>query len=374
MKIWHLISNRWNSAISEYAVSMAKATQNLGHEILVTPLKEGPVAGRFQDANFKVASVDHFGPAKYGKLSTINGHFLPDVIITYGGPETTAAMFLKGKSKLVRFHGYKSDDGSLLQAVTKRLGHFHVDTVIVPSNFVAEGLRDVFSMAVNVVTLGCDTEIFHLIENERLPRPELLIFGRLDPVKGHREFFSIFKEILELSVAKNHPRPKLRIVGLPANLSVRHIIEAARTLKISEDDYEIQCERVANVAEFMSRVSLGVVSSLGSEVICRVAEEFLLCGTPVVTTGVGSLPELFVNETFGGCYGPADGQTQQGDANNQEEHQKAAAKIYDILRNSHLENMTARRTRSEEARKHFSILKMQQQFKEILGKAMEQAP
>ena len=362
MKIWHLISNRWNSAISEYALSTAKVTCALGHDILVTPLLEGPVAARFQEAQIKVLPVDHFGPAKFAKLSTINGNFLPDVIFTYGGPETTAAMFLKGKAKLIRFHGYKSDDGSLLQAVTKRLGHFHVDAVIVPSNFVAEGLRDLFSMAVNVVTLGCDTEIFHLTQNEREPRPELLIFGRLDPVKGHREFFSTFKILLEMSEVNQHPRPKLRIVGLPANLSVRHIIEAARVLNISPDDYEIQCERVANVAEFMSRVSLGVVPSLGSEVICRVAEEFLLCGTPVVTTDVGSLPELFVHESFGGCYGPSNG------PGNGPKDQASALKIYDILRRSHAENMATRRARSEEARRHFSLGTMQENISELLKK------
>jgi glycosyltransferase involved in cell wall biosynthesis len=367
MKIWHLISNRWNSAISEYALSVAKATRALGHETVVTPLQEGPVAVRFQESNFKVTPVEHFGPAKYGKLATISGNFLPDVIFTYGGPETTAAMFLKGKSKLFRFHGYKSDDGSLLRAVTKRLGHFHVDAVLVPSNYVAAGLRDIFSMAVDVVTLGCDTEIFQLKENDRMPRPELLIFGRLDPVKGHREFFSIFKRLLEISEEKNHPRPKLRIVGLPANLSARHIMEAASVVGVLSDDYEIQCERVANVAEFMSRVSLGVVPSLGSELICRVAEEFLLCGTPVVTTDVGSLPELFVHESFGGCYSQSDEAIDSKQRPN-ERIEKAADQIYAVLHQSHGENLQARRARSDHARKHFSILNMQQRLNEILAR------
>jgi glycosyltransferase involved in cell wall biosynthesis len=353
MKIWHLISNRWNSAISEYALSAAKATRDLGHQVLMTPLSEGPVEGRFKEAKFEVSSVDHFGPARFGKLSSIAGKFIPDVIFVYGGPETTAALFLKGQARLIRFHGYRSADGGLIQAVARRLGHFHVDTVMAPSNYVADGLREVFSTAVDIVTLGCETEIFNFKDVQREVRPELLIFGRLDPVKGHREFLPIFKHLLNMAEAQNHVRPKLRVVGLPANLSVRHILESAKVLNIGAEDIGIQCERVANVAEFMSRVALGVVPSLGSEVICRVAEEFLLCGTPVITSDVGSLPELFIHPSFGAYYGNSEGQ-------------KIAEMIYPILTDSHAESLSARRARGEEAKKHFSLSSMRQGLKEIL--------
>ena len=353
MKIWHLISNRWNSAISEYAFSAAKATKAMGAEILVTSLVESPIEARFKNAEFELQSIDNFGPGRFARLASIGSKFMPDVIFTYGGPETTAALFLKSKAKLIRFHGYKTEEKGPMSVLSRKLGHLHVDQIIAPSEYVAAGLRDVVSCPVTVVTLGCDEDFFSLRELERNERPELLIFGRLDPVKGHREFLRTFKEILEISVRETHPRPKLRIVGLPANISAKHITEEAKLLGLLPDDIDVFCERISNVSELMSKVSLGVVSSLGSEAICRVAEEFLLCGTPVVSTGAGSLPEVFMKPAFGVCYG----------FNNDPE---AAALIYKTLRQSHLEQMPDRQKRAADARHYFSIARMSESLAALM--------
>lgn len=353
MKIWHLISNRWNSAISEYALSAARATSALGADVLVSPLLGSPIEKRFLSANCRLSSVENFGPGQFSRIAAINDKFKPDVIFTYGGPETTAAFFFKGKAKLIRFHGYKTDPKGAIGSAARKLGHIHVDAVLVPSEFIADGLRDAFSCPVEVVTLGCDTELFNFRDISRSPRPELLIFGRLDPVKGHREFFTLFKKMLRLSEEKGSPRPKLRIVGVPANLSVRHVMESAQQLGVSPEDFDIQADRISNVSDLMSKVSLGVVSSLGSEAICRVAEEFLLCGTPVVTTDVGSLKEVFIRETFGACYGRNDS------AN-------APEIISTVLLSSFGETTSDRRARAEEAKRHFSIEAMSEHLKRLI--------
>ena len=353
MKIWHIVSNRWNSAIAEYALSAARATKALGAEILVTPLMSTPIEERLKTIGFEPTSIEHFGPGKYSALSKIARNFEPDVIITYGGPETTAAMLLKGRAKLIRFHGYKSEQKHPVASVARALGHFHVDQVIAPSEFVAAGLRGTFAPPVDVVTLGCDTDVFQFKAIPRAERPELLIFGRLDPVKGHREFLRVFKEILELAEKNKTPRPKLRIVGLAANLSPLHITEEARGIAISAEDLDIHCQRVSNVAELMSKASLGIVSSLGSEVICRVAEEFLLCGTPVVTTNVGSLPEIFFSTSFGACYETQD-------------DKRAAESIYNRLMLSFEETTDSRETRARDAKRIFSIEAMSKSLEIIL--------
>jgi glycosyltransferase involved in cell wall biosynthesis len=353
MKIWHIVSNRWNSAISEYALSAARATKAFGADVLVTPLTSSPLEERLKAAGFEVAGVEHFGPGKYPALTKIAGRFEPDVIITYGGPETTAALLLKGRAKLIRFHGYKTEQSHPVASMARALGHFHVDKVITPSEFVAQGLRGPFAPPAEVLTLGCDTDVFQFKDIPRAERPELLIFGRLDPVKGHREFLPVFKKILDIAERKKTPRPKLRVVGLVANLSPLHITEEAKKMGIPADDLEIHCQRVSNVAELMSKVSLGVVSSLSSEVICRVAEEFLLCGTPVVTTGVGSLPEIFFKESFGSSYDTKD-------------EESAAEIIYKTLMNSFQEKSATREARARDAKSHFSIDVMSKSLELIL--------
>jgi glycosyltransferase involved in cell wall biosynthesis len=345
MKVWHLISNRWNSAISEYALSAARALKLAGAETLITPLQSSPIEARFIAHEFSVESVDHFGPSKYGRLVALSKKFDPDIIFTYGGPETTAAMFIKNGRKLIRFYGQRADGLGMTRQFFGRVGHFHVDRLIAPSYFVGEPLRGITGGEVDVVPLGCDQKKFSFLDTSRAKRPEILIFGRLDPVKGHREFLPILKELIIMAKSKGDPIPRLRIVGMPANLSPSHLRAEADQFDLSEDDLIIQCEQVANVAALMSESSLGLVSSLGSEVICRVAQEFLLCGTPVITTGVGSLPEVFVDKSFGNYY----------------DHTKpaeAAAKIYNWLCLGHCESNLQRQARSLAAKRVFSIERM----------------
>ena len=49
--------------------------------------------------------------------------------------------------------------------------------------------------------------------------------------------------------------------------------------------------RVENISELINSSMLGVIPSLWSEDICRVAQEFLLCGVPVFVSGVGALED-----------------------------------------------------------------------------------
>jgi len=354
MKIWHLISNRWNSAISEYALSSALACRELGFETFVTPLGASPIESRFIEKSFELQSIDHFGPSRYAKLAALGAHFSPDIILTYGGPETTAAMFMKGHRKLIRFHGQRASEQGPWAVFARKFGQLHVDRIITPSSFVADGLRKTAQCPIDIVPLGCDEKKYCFKDVDRGERPELVIFGRLDPVKGHREFLTIFGRLTEIAKQEKRLAPLLRIVGLPANLSSRHLLEGAATLGVSSEDIEIQCERITDVAALMSRASLGVIPSIGSEVICRVAEEFLLCGTPVVTTNVGSLPEIFVEPGFGHCYGDHD-------------NLEGAARIFQELVNSHGESSADRLARAQLAASHYSIKTMSETLSKTIS-------
>jgi len=46
---------------------------------------------------------------------------------------------------------------------------------------------------------------------------------------------------------------------------------------------------------FMQNATFGVISSLGSETICRVGVEFLQAGVPVIYSHAGALPEVFAD-------------------------------------------------------------------------------
>lgn len=71
----------------------------------------------------------------------------------------------------------------------------HCSGVIVPCNALYEQLTQLkLKSPVQLIPMGIDGQEFFLnqqnIDNFEYSRPLLQIVGRLDPVKGHRHFFS----------------------------------------------------------------------------------------------------------------------------------------------------------------------------------------
>lgn len=306
MKVWHLLSNRWNSAITEYALSAARALEAVGHRSLFSPLIGSPAEKRAKESGLETISVGKFSLKALPTLRAVQRQHVPDIVIAYGGPETFLLPWIRGstKTRLVRFRGHGLGPTGLVADLKQRFSLRHMDLVLTPSERLAVEMRERrLHGVIQSATLGCDTERFFRKSFGVNPaRPELVIFGRFDPVKGHREFMGLFAKLLR-DVPTSDPKPVLHIVGQPANVTGGDLRLAGETLGLSYGaDFRITEDRVQDVASLMSGATVGVVSSLGSEIICRVAEEFLLCGTPVVTSEVGSLKEVFKEESFGTAY------------------------------------------------------------------------
>ena len=230
---------------------------------------------------------------------------------------------------------------------------------MVPSEFVAVALRKVSDLSVEVVPLGVDEDFFVRPQiSKKIDRPSLLIFGRFDPVKGHREFMKIMARIKCDWPIEFGRSPVLNIVGRPANLSVTHLREAClESGLVWDDDVVVHAGTVDVVPLLLSQQTLGVVSSLGSEYICRVAEEFLLCGTPVIVSGAGSLDEVLVNETFGASYRGAD-------------VSEAAHLISQRLRRHFSESVNEKNMRSADAKKIFSLKTMSLNLEAVVNRVL----
>lgn len=119
----------------------------------------------------------------------------------------------------------------------------------------------------------------------------LAIVGRLGRVKGHHLLFQSFQQLLALCpqtillVIHTHlekDRPELLL--LQAYAAILGISSSIRFIGPRED-----------IASIMKFADIGVVSSIDSEVICRVATEFFSQGTPVVALPTGCLPEIIFN-------------------------------------------------------------------------------
>lgn len=342
-KVWHLISNRWNSAITEYALSAARSLEEVGVENLFSPLEGSPAEKRAKQYGLQVSSFKDFSAKEAGTYKDTFKTFKPDAVIVYGGPESFLARFSPSKTKVFRFRGNEVST-SFFTRLNQRLSLSHVEKIIVPGGPLLKDCRSIFGDGrVDSIILGCDTSAYKTsLEARKRDRPRLMIFGRFDPVKGHKEFMQIFRGVLDIW-PKNAPMPQLVIAGEPANISVETLRNDALRAGVAEH-VVITTGRFPDVAEMMSSVSVGVVSSLGSEQICRVAQEFLLCGTAVALSGVGSLDDVLF-EGAGFSYG---GRTES----------ETATKLVDLLLKTHQETNQARLERATAAAERFSFAAM----------------
>ncbi len=298
--VWHLCSNRWNSAITEYALSAARALSLSGDTQTFFALKNSPAAQRAKNY-LSTLEVPSFSLSLIFYLGRLFFSTRPHIVVTYGGPETVLAQIFKlfFKFKLYRFRGYEIPEHA--SGLQFQISHMGVDGIIAPSQGIARRMKHLIPFKpVEVVPLGVDQDKFKRAAfRPSILEAEFLIVGRFDPVKGHAEFLKIWKKFTQRREGRL-PKPMLHIIGEAANLSQDYIKIAVSEAGLKLDrDVKLTFGRHPNLPDAMSKAAVGVISSLGSEIICRVAEEFLLCGTPVMVSGVGSLGEvMFENAGF----------------------------------------------------------------------------
>jgi glycosyltransferase involved in cell wall biosynthesis len=231
------------------------------------------------------------------------------MIISYGGPENFL-MSLAGRRtniKKIRVRARAHENDVTTNLMRKRAVCWGVDALVVPSQIYQSYFSSFCTIPVHMVTLGIDLSRYQFeatLRDGQFRRPTLTILGRLDPVKGHQKFFAVYKKLLE--GWENHlPRPLLKVVGEPANISVEELMRSAAELglKIDEDISFVSWKvDAAALKTILVQSDVGVISSLDSEIICRVGEEFLVAGVPVFVSGAGSLRELLFSSLAGSCY------------------------------------------------------------------------
>ncbi len=351
MKIWILSSNRWNSAITEYALSMARSLKEGGHEVLFTPLWGSPAHTRADQLGLTVVPLTTFQwrPGIVRELRQLAIKHAPSLLITCGGLEQTLSLFIPADRKW-RFRGERFRSFSPFRKLVHKLSHHQVAGFIAPCEVLASELKSFTPKPINPIVIGLDASYWRPCPKPS-ERPRCLIFGRFDPIKGHREFMVLWKDLLS-EYTRRFPgdaRPLLQIVGRNENLTKPDLLRAASTLGIS-DDIEILEGPVHKPSELLSSAAIGIIPSLGSEVICRVAQEFLLCGTPILVSKAGALHEVLF-ESAGLCSNLA---------------QHDIPEVVSFLHRATTEDPSVKLERSEKARQRFSFEVMRSHLERIL--------
>ncbi|MBI2603888.1 MAG: glycosyltransferase [Deltaproteobacteria bacterium] len=347
--VWHLLSNRWNSAITEYALSAACAFETAGAHSIFSPLIGSPAEKRARGRGLETVPVESFSLASIPRLNTFLKERAPHKVFLYGGPETFLARFLHRKG-LIRFYGQE------VNSTIYRIPHFfemstrHLETLLVPNQVIFNRLNSLAPRrAVTKITLGLEVPKFRNQERNN----EIVIVGRLDPVKGHERAIQIFAKLLSLR-GQDRVRPCLHVVGQAANLSVEAVKSCAKRYGLKwGEEIKLTETRVHNIAELMSKASVGMISSLGSEQICRVAQEFLLVGTPVFVSGAGATEEVLFDGAGGSYRGEND--------------ENAAGKLGNLFDVSYEESSIVRQERSRQASERFSLEVMGRQLVDLIS-------
>jgi|GEM_PF-184801 len=125
------------------------------------------------------------------------------------------------------------------------------------------------------------------------------VVSRLSPVKGHEVFLRAAAK-----VATQSSRTRFLISGEEAQITHQDLKQLAASLGIG-DRVEL-VDRVNDVRDILTRLDIGVVPSVGSEAMCRIALEMMAAGLPVIGTSVNAIGETILDDVTGIVVPPND--------------------------------------------------------------------
>jgi glycosyltransferase involved in cell wall biosynthesis len=304
------VSVRWWNANAYYAISLAEALSKLGHNVYVAGDPEYPPTLRAKESGLQTLEI---------RFASFN----PFILI-----KDWLKLFSFVKKKNIEiFHAHRSEDHLLSALISKKLNiplvrtlgdvrppkdnainrwlHFKTTDYHISSS--ESNLTRYYSTwpdfhpDFSVIPGGIKSEDFFKIDERQkllkkfdLP-PDSKVVGiiaRLSPVKDHATFIMAASLVLE-----KVPEAVFLISGIEVEITRNDLKTLSESVNLNSN--VLFLDRHDPVNELLSVLDVGVIASKGSEVISRVAMEYLATGIPVVATDVNVLPEIIENERNG---------------------------------------------------------------------------
>jgi glycosyltransferase involved in cell wall biosynthesis len=305
LNILQLINVRWYNACAHYAVNLSYALKKGGHKVIVAgdphspPVLKAKALGlsAYEDLFLSYTSpwmiaynvkrmVDL---VKAEKIDIINAHRGEGHLVA-----ALARSFFKRKVPLIRTRGdvRMPKANSLNRYLNDKLTDKIVTSCQVLRESYIKNLKIPESKVINI-GVGIDHDLFSPRDGDRMWREKLSIpegslvvgmVGRLSPVKGHKYLIRSAEYVL-----KQIPHIIFIICGEDAQISANELKETVKSANIEKNFRFVG--KVKDIREIISLFDVGVVSSVGSETICRVTLEYMSMGKPVVGTSVNGIPE-----------------------------------------------------------------------------------
>jgi glycosyltransferase involved in cell wall biosynthesis len=306
LKILQLINVRWYNACAHYAICLSGALQKRGHRVIVAGDPGSPPLIKASRMGLEVYP-DLFLSYTSPWMIIYNIKRMVDLVRQEGielvnphrGEAHLVAALAKGfyrrEVPLVRSRGAAWLPKN--NVFSRYLNDRFTDKIITSSGFLKRGYlekRHLPKEKVVNIPLGIDHDFFSPRADTDRWREKLGIkdrdlvvgiLGRLSPVKGHQYFIKSAEHVLE-----KVPQTVFIICGEDAQLTARELKEQVKQMNMRERFRFLG--RIKDVREMISLFDVGVISSVGSETICRVALEYMSMGKPVVGTRINAIPEV----------------------------------------------------------------------------------
>jgi glycosyltransferase involved in cell wall biosynthesis len=306
LNILQLVNVRWYNACAHYAVALSSGLQKRGHQVILAGDKNSlplQVADKMGLEVFPDLYLSYQNPGRFfynlKRLKDLIGQKNIDLVNTHQGEGHLYAGLLKKLCKkkyiLIRTRGdQRMPKNNLFNRwLNERWTDGIITTAEVLYNNYLENINLDENRLINI-PLGIDPDYFFPMGKDSelkislgISNDELVvgILGRLSPVKGHRYFIQSAAEIL-----KSFQPVKFLIAGEDAQVKAYRLKELVRGMGIS--DKFIFTGKVEDPRKIISLMDIGVVASIGSETVCRVALEYMSLGKPMVGTAINGIPEV----------------------------------------------------------------------------------
>lgn len=321
MRILITSNVRWWNAEAAYAATLARELLNAGHKVWVLTLPNSLNETKLRNWNLPIITdipLSSSNPWQlwraYQRLQSlieeqqiqiVNAHRsegFPLLVLLRQRLKSFALIRTRGTTRPLRDHW-----------LNRKLHEDWIESVIVPAQVIASQLRQVLNLPserlqviyypVNPSSIDSQGESeaqqsrLECLDRLGIPRHcrVIGIVGRIRPVKGQRillkSFATLrkrFPDIVLLMLYRDTNETEAEWQGLLQDLVESNLQQSVYLYGYRED-----------VLEIMRHTDIGVVSSVDSEVICRVAVEFFSVGTPVVAFPTGALPEIIQDGVTG---------------------------------------------------------------------------
>lgn len=284
LKILNLIDIPWYSGISDYAFSQSSTLRENGHIIYFGCDRESESYKKAAKEGYKTVEITDrkkiITPALIFKLAKFIKDERIDIINAHTG-RTQTLSYIVSRFKKVRIIRTKADAKDIKTSfIYKKL-----DLIICGSRYIANFYLRKGIDKTKVIYKSIIPPAYCEISSKE---PFIIgITARLDSVKGHIYFIKSAIEILNRNF-----NCAFYIAGKEANLKWKELSNEIPEVYRNKFIYFGHLE---NIFEFMKKCHIGVITSIDSEAVSRVALEWMASARLVISTETGSLGEFIDN-------------------------------------------------------------------------------